>query len=148
MKKNFLFVVLIFLAFLALIFFVAKSEYRFEKRIQDRFIKTFAKFRDPKNNIHLVIIDDKSTDRVRYPWARDMYADIFTYLIDHAKAKLVVFDAVIVSYDEYHPNGDKIFFEKIKKFDNLVAGYNIQKTFLCPLALVMSCSNKKRKSKS
>lgn len=124
MKKKFfnifLFVIFIFFSIVVL----SKFEFSFENSFQDWYIRTFAQ-NSQMDNIKLIVIDEKSTERVRYPWPRYMYADIFSYLKEYANAKLIVFDAVIASYDEYHPASDKYFFSNINKFDRLVSGYSI-----------------------
>ena len=124
MKKNILTFVLLLIASFLVIFGLSKLEFRFENGFQDRYIRTFVK-PSQMDDIKLIVIDDESSERVRYPWPRDMYIDLFAYLSKYAKAKIIVFDAVVASYDEYHKKEDKIFFNGVKNFDNLIAGYSI-----------------------
>ena len=124
MKRSILTFVLLLIASFLVILGLSKFEFGYENSFQDRYIRTFVKS-SQTDNIKLIVIDDESSERVRYPWPRDMYIDLFAYLSEYAKAKIIVFDAVVASYDEYHRKEDKIFFNRVKDFDNLVAGYSI-----------------------
>lgn len=74
--------------------------------------------------IELIMIDDKSVDVYRWPWARSLYGEIFDYLRQYTKAKVVVFDAIITNPDnENPPSSDNYFYDVVKKSQNYVGGY-------------------------
>ena len=72
------------------------------------------------DNIVLVIIDDKTAERYRWPWRRDSFCKLFNYFEEYSKPKLLVFDFLIAAPDIHNPESDKRFFDTIKKFDNLI----------------------------
>lgn len=77
----------------------------------------------PKDDIILVVIDDKSLIEIgRWPWKRDKTIDIFDYLEYHTDAKVIAYDAVIMAPDMINPESDKYFFENIGKYKKLIAG--------------------------
>ncbi len=82
------------------------------------------------DNIALIVIDDKSIERYRWPWKRDLYAKIFEYLDTYSKPQIIGFDAIISSMDRENPDADKKLFSTIKNIDNLVVGFSplVQKT--------------------
>ena len=52
----------------------------------------------------LVIIDDKSIGKIRFPWKRSLYADMFEFLKNTAHVKFILFDALLVSPDNNNPS--------------------------------------------
>lgn len=74
-------------------------------------------------DIVLVVVDDKSAEKYRWPWKRDMYCKLFGYFKDYAKPAVVVHDANIINLDKDNPQGDKKFFNLISQFDNLIEGF-------------------------
>lgn len=75
-------------------------------------------------DISLIIIDNKSLESYRWPWARALYGEIFEYLKDYTQAKVVVFDSILNSLDkDRDPSSDNSFFNIVKKSPNFVGGY-------------------------
>lgn len=82
------------------------------------------------DKIALIVIDDKSIERYRWPWKRDLYAKIFEYLNTYSNPQIIGFDAIVSSTDKDNPEADKKLFSTIKNIDNLVVGFSplLQKT--------------------
>ena len=80
------------------------------------------------NDVVIVAIDDQSIKDIgNLPWNRQYYADIFEYLQNHTKSKVIVFDALIsTKTDEVQ---DNLFKERIKNFNKLVVGIDFNKSF-------------------
>lgn len=95
-----------------------------ENPIYDAIINSSPATVQGSKDISLVIIDNKSLDSYRWPWARSLYGEILEYFNNYTKAKVVVFDSVLSSLDNEHPaSSDNFFFETIKKSDNFVGGF-------------------------
>lgn len=75
------------------------------------------------DDIVLVIVDDKTAQKYRWPWRRDSFCKIFNYFREYSKPKLLVFDFLIAAPDKHNPDSDKKFFDTLKKFDNLIVGF-------------------------
>lgn len=77
----------------------------------------------PSDKVVLVVIDDKSLSQIgRWPWKRDYYLEIFDYIENYTKAKLIGYDGLIMMPDVEHPKSDQKFFSGVKKFKKLTAG--------------------------
>ena len=98
-----------------------------ENPIYDTIINsTSAKITGSKD-ISLIVIDNKSLDSYRWPWARSLYGEIFEYFNKYTNAKVVVFDSVLSSLDKERPaSSDKFFFDTVKQSDNFIGGYMAQ----------------------
>ena len=113
-------------------FFVSAITYTFaEPKAYDFMTKRFTVEKLPfdkykkvhgSDDIVLVVIDAKTTEKYRWPWKREAYCKIFEYL-HYAKAKVVVYDAVITSSDIENPESDRKFFRTVKKMKNLIVGF-------------------------
>ena len=75
------------------------------------------------DDVVIVVVDAKTVEKYRWPWKRHTYCDIFNYFLNYADEKLIAYDAIISSMDKEDPNSDYIFFNTIKKFDNLIVGF-------------------------
>ena len=75
------------------------------------------------NNVVLVIIDEQTVDRYRWPWKRDKYCKIFEYFSQYAKPKAVAHDFIITTADEDNPEADRKFFNLVRRYDRLVEGF-------------------------
>ena len=75
------------------------------------------------DDIVLIVIDDKSIERYRWPWQRDLYAKIFTYLNEYSKPKIIGFDAIVSSLDNENPQKDAELFSVLRKYNNIVVGF-------------------------
>lgn len=99
-----------------------------ENAFYDLFTKNVSKSGNiGSKNIELIMIDDKSVDVYRWPWARSLYGEIFDYLRIYTKAKVVVFDAIITNPDNANPPAsDNYFYDVVKKSPNYIGGYKFQ----------------------
>lgn len=118
----------IFISFLTIIFvFLIYISYFFsiqflDKKFNDYFIRQTLN-KKAGNDVIIVVIDDKSTNEIRWPWKRNLYTEIFEYL--SKDAKVIAFDAVISSTDTENKNADDEFFHSLKNYKNLVAGFDL-----------------------
>lgn len=117
--KSF-FVFVIVGIFLLVSFWVANCF--FEPKAYDFMMRAFAANRPGSDNIVLVVIDDDSISRYRWPWKRELYANIFNYLNTVSNPKVIVHDAIISSLDKENPLSDKKYFETVSSINNLIAG--------------------------
>lgn len=98
-----------------------------ENPIYDAIINSTSATVDGSKDISLIVIDNKSLDSYRWPWARSLYGEIFEYLYKYTNAKVVIFDSVLSSLDKERPvESDNYFFETVKKSDNFIGGYMAQ----------------------
>jgi adenylate cyclase len=95
----------------------------FEPKAYNFMVKNFSANKNGSEDIVIITIDDKSLDRIRWPWKRELYSKIFEYLNDYSTAKVIGFDAIIATPDNENPNSDKKFFRSIENIDNLVVGF-------------------------
>ncbi len=95
----------------------------FEPKAYNFMVQNFSACKSGSDNIALIVIDDKSLARIRWPWKREKYAEIFEYLNTYAKAKLIGFDAIIATPDKENPNSDKKLYNVFKNTENLVLGF-------------------------
>lgn len=113
--------ILIFICFFILIAIVYTASINFfERKTQDIALQYQAQ-KNSNPNVVLVVIDEKSNNRIRWPWKRELYAEIFRYLHDYAGAKVIVFDFFLASPDTDYPESDKKFYETVKKYDNFIS---------------------------
>lgn len=75
------------------------------------------------DNVVLVIIDEQTVDRYRWPWKREKYCKIFEYFLDYAHPKFLAHDFIITTADNDNPESDKKFFNVVKRYDSLVEGF-------------------------
>ena len=89
--------------------------------------KNLSKDISKNSSISLIMIDDKSTDTYRWPWARELYGEIIDYLNKYTNAKVIVFDSVITSLDKYNPpESDNYFFKTVKNTPKYIGGFMAQ----------------------
>lgn len=117
--KSF-FVFVIVGIFLLVSFWVANCF--FEPKAYDFMMKAFAANATGSDNIVIVVIDDDSIARYRWPWKRELYANIFNYINKVSKPKVIVHDAILSSSDKEHPESDKKYFNTVASLKNLIAG--------------------------
>lgn len=96
----------------------------FEPNAYNFMIKNFSARQTGSDDIVVIVIDDKSIAYHRWPWKRELYADIFEYLHEYGKPKLIGYDAIVSTLDAENPNSDKKFFSTLNKIDNLVVGFS------------------------
>ena len=114
--------VIMFIAFviLILISYVMISEF-LEPRVYNIMTAAFSARSKGSDGIVIVVIDDKSIEKYRWPWSRDKYAKIFNFLGNYADTKVIGFDSVLTSNDDLIK--DKKFYDTIKNIDNFVGDY-------------------------
>ncbi|MDD3237950.1 MAG: adenylate/guanylate cyclase domain-containing protein [Candidatus Gastranaerophilales bacterium] len=127
--KSSIIIVIIAFLFVASIAYIVTSQF-VDRNTNDYAIKqiTYNQKNYGSKDVVLVVIDDKSLETVRWPWARSLYTEIFDFLQNQAGAKAILFDAVITSPDSYNPNADKNFYQSIKSMPTLIAGFNLYDT--------------------
>ena len=76
-KTFFIYSVLlhIFLSFILILV----SWYAFEPKVYNFMVQNFSAIKTGDENIAVIVIDDKSIERHRWPWSRELYAEIFEY---------------------------------------------------------------------
>lgn len=95
-----------------------------ENSIFDTVVNSSSATVNGSKDISLIIIDNKSLESYRWPWARSLYGEIFEYLNDYTDAKVVVFDSILNSLDKQRdPSLDNFLFQTVKKSKNFVGGY-------------------------
>lgn len=95
-----------------------------ENPIYDTIINSSHATMKGSKDISLIIIDDKSLESYRWPWARSLYGEIFEYFNKYTNAKVLVFDSILNSLDkERSPESDNYFFNTVSKTDNFIGGY-------------------------
>ena len=88
-------------------------------------VKNFSAVENASDKIAVVVIDDKSTSRYRWPWKRDLYAKIFEYLNTYCDTQIIGFDAIFATLDREAPQADKKLFDTVKQMENLVVGFSL-----------------------
>ncbi len=127
--KISLLIVLASFLFVAVISYKLSTDF-LDKNVNDYFVKqhTYKNNMVGSDDIALIIIDEKSIEKLRWPWARTYYTDIFEYLQNISDAKVIAFDAVITSPDSYNPKADTLFYKRLHKLPSLIAGFNLYTT--------------------
>ena len=74
------------------------------------------------DDVVLVMIDDKSVEKYRWPWKRDLNNKVLEYFKDYAKPKVFVHDSIFTTLDIDNPASDKKYFDSIGKMPNLTEG--------------------------
>ncbi len=121
-KAFFIKSILIHLFLVLIIAFISINFW--ENSIYDTIINSSTSPARAYDEISLIIIDNKSLENYRWPWARSLYGEIFEYLHKYTKAKVVVFDSILNSLDKERPEeSDNYFFDVVKKSDNFIGGY-------------------------
>ena len=75
------------------------------------------------DDIVLIVIDDKSLERHRWPWKRELYAKIFNYFNEYTNPQIVGYDTIPGAPDYDNPFSDKVFHEALNRTDKLVVGF-------------------------
>lgn len=95
----------------------------FEPKAYNFMVQNFSATGHGSEDIVIITIDDKSLERIRWPWERELYSKIFEYLNHYSMAKVIGFDAIIATPDVENPESDLKFYSSIKNIDNLVTGF-------------------------
>lgn len=75
------------------------------------------------DDIVLVITDEETVQRYRWPWRRELYCKILNYFSEYAKPKVFIHDALLHSLDEENPKSDAKFFQSVNNFDNMIESF-------------------------
>lgn len=123
MVKNIKSIIIIFAIFTFMLVVYLISTSFFESKAYNFMVQTFSATKHGSSDIVVIAIDDRSLDRIRWPWKRVEYAKGFEYLNKYCHPKLVGFDALIATPDAQDPESDLVFFNSVKNFDNLSVGF-------------------------
>jgi len=83
---------------------------------------------DNKKNVYghddvvLVMIDNKSIEKYRWPWKRDLHNKVFGYFRDYANPKVIIHDSIFVTLDLDNPEADRRYFNALTQTKNLIEG--------------------------
>lgn len=121
--KNIKAIIIVFsiLLFMFIAYFI--SVRFFELKAYNYMVKNFTAAKHGSSDIVIIVIDDKSLNRIRWPWKREEYNKIFEYLHQYTMAKVMGFDATIATPDIENPKSDLKFYSAIKNINNLVVGF-------------------------
>lgn len=117
-------IVLIVLFFIVSIIYIV-SLTSFDNKVNDFYTKVIIDMTNQKapEDVVLVVVDDVSTDKLKWPWSKDTFADMFNYLEKDCGAKSIIFQNLILFPDSYYPERDKIFYNSIKNNKKLINSY-------------------------
>ena len=123
MKRTLLLLAFAVLALGGLELFALKALLPLENRLLDAFVRSQAAKLAPDPDMVLVEIDERSLAAMqdiagRFPWPRDVYADLIKGL-EQQKPRAVVFDIMFFESDRYRPQSDEAFIEAASQYDNL-----------------------------
>jgi adenylate cyclase len=126
MNRNLTPKIIIFLVFLLItsaIYWIALNFA--DNKFNDLTTKVLTSIKSNKasDDVVLVVVDDKSLDKISWPWGRNLFSDIFDYLEKDCGAKAVIFQNLVVSPDTYSPENDKIFYEHLRNENKLINIY-------------------------
>ena len=88
-------------------------------------VKNFTATKPAREDTVIIVIDDKSIGKYRWPWKRELYCKIFDYLNEYAKPSAIVSDSIFVTPDIDNPQSDIKYFNSIKKTNNLISGFDL-----------------------
>ena len=120
-KSFFIYSILIHI-FLSIIVIVISFNF-FVPNVYKHMVRHYTASGYGDENIVVIAIDDKSVERHRWPWKRELYAKIFNYFNEYAKPQIIGFDSTPGAADYSNPLSDKIFHEALKHTDKLVVGF-------------------------
>lgn len=95
----------------------------FEPKAYNYMVNNATAHKTGSDEIVIIAIDDRSVNKIRWPWKRELYSKIFEYLNEYSTARLIGFDATIATPDIENPQSDLKFYSAIKKMNNLVVGF-------------------------
>ena len=139
-NSSLLYLVLIFVFFILSLMFI-------EQYANSFLISNFAANKTGSQDIIEIVVDDKSIQEYKWPWAKDMYAQILDYFHSYASPKVIGFDMNVTTFDENNSK-DMQFATQVGKMPNLVSGFvpeidndNSEKVFLTNFAKKYSVEN-------
>ena len=120
--KNFKLTVQIIIIFTILAFSIFYVLDRFvEPKVVDFYTKLFTQ-KEANENVVIVMIDQKSINKIRWPWKRSAYADMSEFVREYGKAKVIAFDMLLYSPDD--KEADNYFYSEIKKCPNCIGAFS------------------------
>ncbi len=120
-KFKSLLITLSILVLLGVVYFISATF--FEPKAYNFFVRNFSAKHVKSSDIVLIVIDDKSLTKIRWPWKRELYGKIFKYLGEYSKTKVIGFDAIFRSNDTENPDSDTNFYNDISTLRNFIAGF-------------------------
>lgn len=75
------------------------------------------------DDIVLVVVDNKTADKYRWPWKRELNCKHFNYFYEYAKPRAIADDGILTTLDIDSPASDRKFFNCVRKFDNMTTGF-------------------------
>lgn len=120
-KIKSLLITLSILVLLGVVYFISATF--FEPKAYNFFVRNFSAKHVKSSDIVLIVIDDKSLTKIRWPWKRELYGKIFKYLGEYSKTKVIGFDAIFRSNDTENPDSDTNFYNDISTLRNFIAGF-------------------------
>lgn len=108
--------------FLSIVIFITSYLF-FVPNVYNFMVSNFSARTVGDENIVLIVIDDKSVDKLRWPWQREVYAKIIDYLNDYGKPGVIGFDSIPAAPDKNNPQSDEIFYNSLARVENLVVGF-------------------------
>ncbi len=119
--KNLKLVTFIIFVFTVISLVVFSFTERFlEPKIIDMYTKLFS-VKKASDDVVIVMIDQKSINEKRWPWKRELYADMSKFVRKYGQAKVIVFDMLLQSPDE--KNSDEKFYLEMSQCDNCVGAF-------------------------
>ena len=122
-KSKFIVVLAFFIYLLILAILILSSFNWVEPKAYNYMLNKYSVNPVPDDDSILIVIDDKSVARYRWPWKRELYGKIFTYLHKYTDAKFIAFDAILNADDINNPESDRKLYESIKNINNFVGGF-------------------------
>jgi len=121
-KSKTFFIYSILVHFFLSVIIVLVSWQFFEPLAYNFMVDHFTANKVGSKDVVLIAIDDKSLEKHRWPWDRELYGEIFEFLDTYGKPKVIGFDAIVSSL--HKEPSDTNFFNSIKNIDNLVVGFS------------------------
>ncbi len=131
MKKIKISTILAVIIFIILVSLSGYLSFRYLDRIASDFMtSTMLKINKQvaKDDVVLVMIDEKSIGRIPWSWPRTLYGDIFEYLQNKCEAAAIIQDNVVFVPDTYDPESDEKFFEQLPRLTKLISAYDLYDT--------------------
>ncbi len=122
--KNFktYFLIVIFFSIIAIVTYCL-METLIEPRVTN-FCTKFFTHKKANDNVVMIMIDQKSLNKIRWPWKRKLYAQIIEYVNDYGQASVIAHDSLIHSPDIDYPESDEYFFNTIEKYSNYITAFD------------------------
>lgn len=122
LNSKILIITVLFFIFISVYVLSSQS---FDNKVNDFCTKIFLKVNKKlsSDKIVLVAIDDVSTDKISWPWQRELFSDIFNFLENEGKAKVIVFQNLVLFPDSYYPESDAAFYNSISQNKKLINSF-------------------------